>query len=92
MRGDSTLTKEQVSQLRNELQWEHAKNQREREQQIKALAAIEEKVNQTLNNQKDLKAAKLAVASDLQKARAESLSTTADVRERLRGLSTKRPP
>ena len=43
--GDSTLTKEQVSQLRNELQWERAENQREREQQIKALAAIEEKVN-----------------------------------------------
>ena len=32
--GDSTLTKEQVSQLRQELQWERAQNQREKDRQI----------------------------------------------------------
>ena len=89
--GDSTLTKEQVSQLRQELQWEKAKNQREKDRQTLALAELEEKVNKTLENQKDMKTARQAVATDLREARAESLSTTADIRERLRKLSTQKP-
>ena len=91
MLGDSTPTKKQVTQLRQELQWERAKNQREKDRQRQALAELEEKVNKTLENQKDIMTARQAVATDLRKARAESLSTTAEVRERLGKLSTEKP-
>ena len=85
--GDSTLTKEQVIQLRHELQWERAKNQREKDRQTIALAELEETVNKTLENQKYMEAARQAVATNLRKARVESHSTIADVRERLGKLS-----
>ena len=71
--GNSTLTKEQVTQLRQELQWEKAKNEREKDRQTQALTELEEKVNKTLENQKDMVAARQAVATDLRKARVESL-------------------
>ena len=89
--GDSTLTKDQVTQLRQELQWERAKNQREKDRQTQALAELKEKVIKTLANQKDMMIARQAVTIELRKARAESLSTTAEVQERLGTLSTKKP-
>ena len=90
MLGDSTLTKEQVTQLRQELPWEKAKNRRAEDRQTLALAELEEKVNRTLESKKDMEAARQAVASDLRKAGAEFLSTTTDLQERLRKLSTKK--
>ena len=89
MLGDSTLTKEQVTQIRQELQWEKAKNQSEKDRQTIAQAQHEEKVNKTLKNQKSVEAARRAVATDLRKARAESHSTTAYVWERIENLLEK---
>lgn len=51
---DSTLTKEQVIQRRQELQWKRAKNENKKERQTEALVELKEKVNNTLENQKDM--------------------------------------
>ena len=83
LRGDTTLTKEEITQLRNELQWERTNRRKEKEAQTKAIADLETKVNTALANSSTLEKARQEVATNLRAARAESMSTTAEITERL---------
>ena len=91
MKGDTTLTKEQVRQVQMELDWERACNNRITSDQTAALARMEEKIAKTLKSAKNLEELKKEVTTNLQEARAESVSTTADIRKGLRNLSMRRP-
>ena len=83
LRGDTTLTKKEITQLRNELQWERTNRRKEKEEQTKAIADLDTKVNTALANSSTLEKARQAVATNLREARAESMSTTAEITERL---------
>ena len=81
LRDDTTLTKEEITQLRNELQWERTNRRKEKEAQTKAIANLEAKVNTALANSSTLEKARQEVATNLRAARAESMSTTAEITE-----------
>ena len=74
-----------------ELDWEQARNNRIASNQTAALAKMEEKIAKTLQSAQNLEELKNEVTKILQEARAESVSTTADIRQGLRNLSTRRP-
>ena len=74
-----------------ELDWERARNNRIASDQTAALARMEEKIAKTLQSAQNLEELKKEVTKNLQEARAESVSTTADIRKGLRNLSTRRP-
>ena len=85
-----TLTKEEITQLRNELQWERTNRRKEKEAQTKAIADLEAKVNTVLANSSTLEKARQEVATNLRAARAESMSTTAEITERLAQVPTRK--
>ena len=90
LRGDTTLTKEEITQLRNELQWERTNRRKEKEAQTRAIADLETKVNTALANSSTLEKARQEVATNLRAARAESMSTTAEITERLAQVPTRK--
>ena len=90
LRGDTTLTKEEITQLRNELQWERTNRRKEKEAQTKAIADLETKVNTVLANSSTLEKARQEVATNLRAARAESMSTMAEITERLAQVPTRK--
>ena len=90
LRGDTTLTKEEITQLRNELQWERTNRRKEKEAQTKAIADLETMVNTMLANTSTLEKARQEVATNLRAARAESMSTTAEITERLAQVPTRK--
>ena len=57
LRDDNMLTKEEITQLRNELQWERTIRRKEKEGQTKAIADLEAKVNTALANSSTLEKA-----------------------------------
>ena len=73
------------------LDWERARNNRIASDQTAALARMEEKIAKTLQSAQNLEELKKEVTKNLQEARAESVSTTVDIRKGLRNLSTRRP-
>ena len=89
-RGDTTLTKEEITQHRNELQWERTNRRKEKEAQTKAIADLETKVNTALPNSSTLEKARQEVATNLRVARAESMSTMAEITERLAQVPTRK--
>ena len=74
-----------------ELDWERAHNNRITQDQMAALARMEEKIAKTFQSAQNLEELKKEVTKNLQEARAESISTTVDIRKGLRNLSTRRP-
>ena len=90
LRGDTTLTKEEITQLRNELQWERTNRRKEKEAQTKAIADLEIKDNTALANSSTLEKARQEVATNLRAAREESMSTTAEITERLAQVPTRK--
>ena len=90
LRGDTTLTKEEITQLRNELQWERTNRRTEKEAQTQAIADLETKVNTALANSSTLEKARQDVATNLRAARAESMSSTAEITERLAQVPTRK--
>lgn len=48
LKCDTTLTKDEITQLRNELQWERTNRRKEKESQTRAIADLETKVNTAL--------------------------------------------
>ena len=90
LRGDTTLTKEEITQLRNELQWERNNRGREKEAQTKAITDLETKVNTALANSGTLEKSRQEVATNLWVARAKSMSTTAEITERLAQVPIKK--
>ena len=70
-----------------ELDWERARNNQIAKDQTAALARMEEKMAKTLQFTQNLEELKKAVTQNLQEARAESDSTTAEMRKGLRNLS-----
>ena len=91
LKGDTTLTKEQVLKVQMELDWERARNNRIAQDQTAALARVEEKIAKPLQSTQHLEELEATVAKNLQEARAESVSTTADIRRGIRNFLT-RPP
>ena len=89
-RGDTMLTKEEITQLRNELQWERTNRRKEKEAQTKAIADLETKVNTARAKSSTLEKARQEVATNLRAARAESMSTTAEITERLAQVPTRK--
>ena len=81
LRANTTLTKEEITQLRNELQWERTNRRKEKEAQAKAIADLETKVNTVLANSSTLEKARQEVATKQRAARAESTSTTVEITE-----------
>ena len=75
-----------------ELDWERARNNRIAQYQTAALARVEEKIAKALQSTQNLEELKATVAKNFQEARAESVSTTADIRKGIRNLSTRGPP
>ena len=73
LRGDTTLTKEEITQLRNELQWERTNRRKEKEAPTRAIADLATKVNTALANSSTLEKARQEVATNLRAARAESM-------------------
>ena len=90
LRGDTTLTKVEITQLRNELQWEQTNRRKEKEAQTKAIADLEAKVNTALANSSTLEKVRQEVATNLRAASAESMSTTAEITERLAQVPTRK--
>ena len=90
LRGDTTLTKEEITQFRNELQWERTNRRKEKEAETKAIADLETKVNTVLANSSTLEKAQHEVATNLRAARAESMSTTAEITEQLAQVPTRK--
>ena len=84
------LTKEEITQLRNELQWEQTNRRKEKEAQTKAIADLEARVNTALAKSSTLEKARQEVATNLRAARAESMSTTAEITERLAQVPTRK--
>ena len=91
LKGDRTLTKEQLRKVQMELDWERARNNRITQVQTAALARMEEKIAKILQSAQNLEELKKEVTKNLQEARAESISTIADIRKGLRNLSMRRP-
>ena len=79
LKGDTTLTKEQVRKVQMELDWERARNNRIAQDQTAALARVEEKIAKGLQSTQHLEELKATVAKNFQEARAESVSTMADI-------------
>ena len=75
-----------------ELDWERARNNRIAQDQTAALARVEENIAKALQSTQNLEELKATVAKIFQEARAESDSTTADIRKGIRNLSARRPP
>ena len=92
LKGNTTLTKEQVRKVQMELNWERACNNRIAQDLTAALARVEEKIAKALQSTQNLEELKATVAKNFQAARAESVSTTADIRKGIRNLSARRPP
>ena len=76
--------------LRNELQWERTNRRKEKEAQTKAIADLETKVNTALANSSTLEKSRQEVATNLRAARAESMSTTVEITERLAQVPTRK--
>ena len=70
-----------------ELDRERARNNRIVQDQTAALARVEEKLAKALQYTQNLEELKATVAKNFQEARAESFSTTADIRKGIRNLS-----
>ena len=92
MKGDATLTKEQLRKIETELNWEKARNARIAYDQTAGLAKIEEKIAKTLESTQNLEELKKAVTKNFQEARVESISTKAEIRKGHQNLSTRQPP
>ena len=92
LKGDTTLTKVQVHKVQMELDWERARNNRIAYDQAAALARVEEKIAKAIQSTQNLEELKAQDTKNFQEARAESLSTTAEIRKGIRNLSTRRPP
>ena len=75
-----------------ELYWERAPNNGIAQDQTAALARVEEKIAKALQYTQNLEQQKATVARNFQEARAESVSTTADIRKGIRNLSARHPP
>ena len=91
LKGDTTLTKEQVLKVQMELDWERLRNNRIAEDQAAARARVEEKIAKAIQSTQNLEELKANVTKNFQEARAESVSTTAEIRKGIRNLSTRRP-
>ena len=92
MKGNTTLTKEQVCKVQMELDWERARNNRIAQDQAAALARVEDKIVKAIQSTQNLEELKAKVTKNFQEARAESVSTTAEIRREIRNLSTRHPP
>ena len=92
LKGDTTLTKEQVRKVQMDLDWERARNNRIAQDQTAALARVEEKIDKALQSTQNLEELKATVAKNFQEAMTESVSTTVDIRKGIRNLSVRRPP
>ena len=92
LKGDTTLTKEQVRKVQMELDWERARNNRIAQDQADALARVEEKIAKAIHSTQNLEELKATVTRNFQEARAESVSTTVEIRKGIRNLFTRRPP
>ena len=75
-----------------ELDWERARNNRIAQDQAAALARVEEKIAKAIQSTQNREELKAKITKNFQEARAESVSTTAEIRKGLRNLSTRRPP
>ena len=75
-----------------ELDWERARNNRIAQDQAAALARVEEKIAKAIQSTQNLDELKAKVTKNFQEARAESVSTIAEIRKGIRNLSTRRPP
>ena len=84
--------KEQVRKVQMELDWERARNNRIAQDQAAALARVEEKIAKAIQSTQNLEELKAKVTKNFQEARAESVSTTVEIRKGIRNLSTRRPP
>ena len=73
-----------------DLQWGRTNRRKEKEAQTKAIADLEAKVNTALANSCTLEKARQEVATNLRAARAESMSTTAEITERLAQVPTRK--
>ena len=69
-----------------ELDWERARNNRIAQDQTAALARVEEKIAKALQSTQNLEELKATVAKNFQEARAESVSTTADIQKGIQNL------
>ena len=74
-----------------ELDWERAKNNQIAQDPANALARVEEKIPKAIQSTQNLEELKATVTRNVQKARAESISTTAEIRKGIRNLSTRHP-
>ena len=92
LKGDTTLTNEQVRKVQMELDWERVRNNRIAQDQAAALARVEEKIAKAIQSTQNLEELKAKVTKNFQEARAQSVSTTAEIRKGIRNLSTRRPP
>ena len=92
LKGDTILTKEQVHKVQMELNWERARNNCIAQDQAAALARVEEKIAKAIQSTQNLEELKAKVIQNFQEARAESVSTTAEIRKGIRNLSTRCPP
>ena len=69
MKGDTTLTKEQVRQVQAELSWERARNSKIAQEQTAALARVEEKMAKAIQSTQNLEELKTTVAKKFQEAK-----------------------
>ena len=92
MKGDATLTKEQLWKIEAELNGEKGKHAIIAYDQTAALVKVKEKIAKTLESTQNLEELKKVVTKNFQEARAELVSTTAELRKGFRKLSTRHPP
>ena len=72
--------------MQQDLVWERAKNNRIAQEQIAALARVEEKIAKALQSTQNLEELKATVTLKFQEARTESVSTTFEIRMGIRNL------
>ena len=92
LKGDTTLTKEPVRKVQMELDWERANNDRIAQDQANALVRVWEKIAKAIQSTQNLEELKATVTKNFQQARAESISTTAEIKKGIWNHSMRRPP
>ena len=75
-----------------ELDWENVRNNQIAQDQATTLARVESKIAKAILSTQNREELKAAVTKNFQEARAESISTTAEIRKGIRNLSTRRRP
>ena len=91
MKGDTTLTKDQVRKVHMDLDWERAHNKLITQGQTAVHSRMEEIIAKSLQSTQNLEELKKVVNQKLQKVRAKSVRTTAEIRKGLQNLSTRHP-